>query len=283
MAAHYQEDEINIRDLVIEEPSKEDPLFDPRKEISPEIRQKIREKVRLSQMGFNFTTFLSSCQYAKILFPEDINQDLITTDNLPRIESFINELWERVGHAKYLMCAASLRIASPSLAQKFQVDWDKYLQNFEREKRFFVLKSPFAGPWFFDLITAGTIIFPERIKTIRIPPDLKQRMLSEFELRKGDLELGYGRFLNLAYQFRIIFPNEDVESFADKETQKALINSFRTINPDKNFEHYLSTAANLTVLLAKEVKVTDQGLELVMPEPEAALSKPTDLPQRRRF
>lgn len=275
---------INIKDLVIENPIKEDPIFDPKTEIPPDIKQQIIEMVRKEgertpRVNFDWSFLLTLAKYARILFHEELNSELISEESLPELRKYLLDYLDEVGNHAMIARLADAKLTSPKSVRKLDIlGWEEFHQNLVR-----IGLNPSTRESYGSLLAEGRILFPEQTSTIAISQHLKPRMLKILKFAKGGIELGYDNFLHYAYQFRLLFPDEKVTQFADKETQRVLIDLFRTIDPAQNLVHYIRIAALLTILTAEEIKVGDQGLEIIQ-KPKTSLSEPTsELPEKRRF
>ncbi len=95
-------------------------------------------------------------------------------------------------------------------------------------------------------------------------------------------EKNWGAFALVSRQLRYLFPDDKLEygNAAWKE-MRAKLESNRS---NEHWFSYAQLAANMKVLAAEKVMVTEQGLELVMPKAKAQLAEQTPgMPDIRKF
>ncbi|MDO8618671.1 MAG: hypothetical protein Q7R49_01860 [Candidatus Daviesbacteria bacterium] len=95
--------------------------------------------------------------------------------------------------------------------------------------------------------------------------------------------------LNQLANFRIIFPNQELslptnEWRSLKNYLEEDIRYARASNDPEAWNSFASLASLVRIIAAQEIKITDHGLELFMPEPKSPLTEETPaLPEMRKF
>ena len=128
---------------------------------------------------------------------------------------------------------------------------------------------------------AAKVLFPERFARLNIDEDIWQglSLLLEDPLRKKDWILYDERAMKL----RIIFP-ERIHAFELQKNWHLALGKLKQLRLNESWVGYLVLAYALKLLAAEEIKITDQGLEVIMQREKPEFKEETPpIPQTRKF
>lgn len=112
-----------------------------------------------------------------------------------------------------------------------------------------------------------------------ISDDDWMEMKQAFEtLKEGDWEA----VTDQAICLKIIFPNRVSELNLDEEASQGIKQKLKT-ERGRDWWNFSGIAMRLKILAAKEVRITDNGLELVMPEKKGFQKEEKPRPERKKF
>ena len=121
------------------------------------------------------------------------------------------------------------------------------------------------------------ILFPEKVGELELNKKWK-KMLQKYrfydESNNNEWNLTY-----LGMRFKILFPEKVGELELDKKWEK-MKKRYEDDCRRKSWWSALDLAASLKVLAAKQVKITDQGLELIMEDQEDFKDEVLERPER---
>ncbi len=259
MSIDTMNDGINIKDLVITEPVKKPGLpFEPDRDIAPDTWKEWVEGFDRDVREFSDTDFYTTAAFMTILFP-DRKSDL----NLPSYEYTIENLGGMLDtHLADVKILYPEEFTDSELGEPLQLE---------------ELKTRVANTGFALNIWGAFILYPDKWSEIQAIPGI-----SETWRGKANLSKTGGNW----YEFSV-----------NKVAQKLLDPERTMISPDewKGMLDFLQAsedgdynaselAARMKILAAKEVKMTNKGLKVIMPGSENQLLDETQpVPEVRKF
>ena len=274
---------INIKDLTTEEPSKKEGLpFDPEKEITEKDWNVIRRNLGLmfrgrkeSHTSFDWPLFFSHIAAAKLLFPEKVNELGIDEHALEEMKQDLE------GHpgtiASFLVMDANIKIFFPGgkgiETEDFFSDAKKTLQRYRSQENW---------PYFAYYAMYTAILFPNKISELNIDETAWQGMIDS---------LGHFRnmewvdlFARLASEMRLLCPERTSELGLDAAMWQKIKELFDLYRSEDKWIGILDLAKSSKLLAAEEIKITDQGLEIIMQREKPEFKEETPpIPQTRKF
>ena len=301
----FNPENINIHDLTIEEPEeKQEAVFDPERDITKEDWQKMKEKLERLRDSGHWSLFAKTAAEMKTLDPSlDIPLDEKTWEG---IEDDLRDTREDVFEKKepdmapywgFFIRAMRIKTLDPSR------DIYPELNKIELKESKKELKELGRSG---TAIAFGRLAIP--IKALGAKVDISQyeapwhRMLEELNYYRKS-KIGYGSqdfiqqdFIELATYMKILHPEKVHELMIGEdewEKMKTLLEKIRTVKennqglppPRKEARMTFSELAMaMKILAAEEVKITESGLKITMPEKKEDLeNKILPLPERRDF
>ena len=261
-----------LDEVVVEEPNekKKGIIFDVETEIGEEGWEKIkafydskRDKGRLSILA----------ERLKIIFP----------DKIDRLD--LDGIWEKL---KALYGDNESLVINISSATTIKILFPERVSELDLESKWLAFKEDFKGS---SINKVGLGIYIKQASELKI---LFPNHIDELDLESKweDIKEGYEKLKqekrwllvsNQLARFKMLFP-EKMEELNWQENLGQMINNFRFDFGDneglKNANLAILMARNLKIIAAKEIKITDQGMELVMPEKEEFEDKVPDRPER---
>ncbi|MDO8618636.1 MAG: hypothetical protein Q7R49_01685 [Candidatus Daviesbacteria bacterium] len=283
----------NIGHLNLEEPlPKPTGLFDIQRDIHSNFRDLLANNIK----GITNTDVWSWEHLAaifftqRILFPEDMNINLITAEKIREIQNVLSQRKNAGGVPDtlgYLARAYRFKIAFPFLTAK---NLGLGAKRKSLKKTIDSQKQTGPAQELADLFAPIQIIAPELIDQTKIE-GLKESMAVRIKSSFQEGGWSFSYFLNRLFYFRILFPNEDISQFQTPiafSRLKYFLNG--TVGIDTNLtplyesiRQYGLTASYMRILSAKKVNLTDQGLELTFPEVQPNFETTPPLPEMRKF
>lgn len=300
-------DRVNITDLVLEEPREEFTVFDPRKDIGPTDLEKIKNSYWYKDLVSGQTTRITNTEKAALIcFPKEVNPGMLNLNQLMiRLEELKKEHISGVGAYmdwdKTLEQASSIKILFPQTDPDILItnqDWEVIKEcvedirhSYESTKRLMpnsVNDGEYGGyegehyhiGWlriFFQY--GGWIhkILPSKVV------ELGLNLPEYWQAGRGILENNrreeyWDRFFNSAPDLKILFPDQ-IHSVALTKDDWARIREYFLKSNSR-----LLMAPDILEFQAKEFRVTDQGIEIIMPKSQKPFTESNlPLPQKRKF
>lgn len=286
----FNPERINIKDLTIEEPEKlADLPFDPEKDIFAEdwedMKSGFLKNMREAEHGVNRLHHLNRAIELKTLFPE-------RSDELnlgPEIQKELEQLYDVESRAEYTSEALEkLKVLFPGkfkeiISKKGDPDWNEF--KWEKMKEY--LEEHRTGTSFSWHDIAGLavtlkMIHPERISELNLNDEFVEKIKKSMSMDMEENDM-YS-FLSDASNFRILFPERVGELNLDNKFWTKAKKEFRSLIRDKKYHHPSTFAMNMKILAAEDLKFTDRGMEVVMPEQKESLQEDaSSIPEVRNF
>ncbi len=282
------ETEINIKDLLLEEPQKKELVFDAEQEIRGLDRIKIDElfDTLLSEQGdFPGDDLMSPFASLRILGLEESVSLPVSPLNGLRTKYIIasqRQQWVKVGHflAEYKTLFGSRGLDIPTLQNQ---EWLGLKANLNRlyEDHNWVAFAHAAA----DMLVTK----PDQQDDLGLlNPEIYQDLTGWLNQAPGqpEPEITLPLFAETAKNLRLLYPNQPYPlSVENWQKMKDVLRTIRGSDNSQDLAKFLTMAANMKMLAAQDLKVTDQGLELGPPtyQPEVLKIKNLDLPETRSF
>ncbi|MDO8618658.1 MAG: hypothetical protein Q7R49_01795 [Candidatus Daviesbacteria bacterium] len=258
--------------------------FDPYKDLTLEDWGKIKQGIHSAETLSDYITYRGQ---ARILFPERENELGLSDDIWSKIHVFLGiQTAESIySSARGVEMLANALLAFPKRAAEIKV----FSELIRSSKNHHIMNSSRAGrfdvpTWVSDL----ALISPEDLPSY---PGLEAYKQSQLEVFEDTFD---GRFSEAAYRsilpaarFRLVFPDHQLN--ISPEAWRVIREYFtyaksREDTPEFNWRQKTNLFFSLKILAAEEVRITDQGLELVMPQAQAKLTEEVPaLPEMRKF
>jgi len=290
----FNPDKINIHDLAIEEPENAPETFDAEKVVTPEIWEQMMAAMECyREEPASWIDFAGQAAAMKIICPErDVVVDDVAWQKMKReMEKYRLDLAEELPH--FYGLAMHMKILDPERSKQ-DVNPDvlgaaidqvlnlKYKQYREDEE------------WdnFSSIAMAMKILNPKI--DLNIDEETWQGMKSQLELYRSDVKIdqpdedgAFMYFSQLAMKMKIICPQRADELNLDQDTWARLRDELEEWRPDvggnpSNWQEFTLECMRQKILAAEKVEVTDNGLEITMPEKKFGSEAPS-LPETKQF
>ncbi len=279
------EEVLNLKNFVVPEDEPKDELgFDVEKEITDkdwqmmnkDLSKKHPPKVERFDNGI---TFCSQLILMKIVSSDKVSN--ISADDWAWNKLDVNlngylkqQRWE--GYSNLLTKAKALfpnKFSELTIAE----NWPSMKEEIAENQS---INTP--GSWhdFFSQARAMKIIAPDKVSDLGLNENAWNKIKSSLERNRR--EKRWSDFAWVAEQIRILFPERTSEIKLDKEAWTGMKNELKKDRETKDWYLFASHASKMKTLAAKEIKFTDHGLELIMPERENFKPKTTPRPERRK-
>jgi hypothetical protein len=258
-------DRINIKELTLTEPAKKPELhFDPAREISSEEWENAKKMLWESRVATNVQTppFGKRLASMLILFPERKGElDVPPFDEMEGINSVFAE---------------DMKLFYPDKITEEVVERKNSGYNFQKIKKIIGDNKDDESYWLTyggSFLWDSFILYPERFGEIKALPDLADTLQKAAETRKRRIDVqGFAE-----YKLYVKLLGRDPE--VSDEEWKMMLRRFR---PQPSY--CIDLGANLKMLEAREIKMSPQGLQVIMPEDENQLVDVSPaVPERRKF
>lgn len=304
---------INIKDLVIEEPQKGSVLnFDPEWDISAKYWNGIFNYLEWAKERKNWAEYLELARHVALLSPQRINQLTIDQETSDEMADRLKEemkisnrtIIRFIDGMELFEVLSTLDLLYPDIHQtimesieELPVRWEVLGIDIEKNKNVLLYdKSTFKKTNDFylgEVLTAGAISRMYSLQDFE-DPVLGFRKLFDQDLWKETEEYfhniesqkNFFEYAKIAASSRIIYPQEFSslklsKAFWDKAYSEIRDTQYVSI---LNTNNYFEFALYMKILAAEEVRVTDQGINIVMHKPKDTFSEvKSKLPEIRRF
>lgn len=296
-----QPDELNFKDFTMPEDELKQKLkFDVEKDIYP------KEKEFLSKLSKNELSATNLMAF-KIVFesiPENLNTNLETeltkilnnyrpsnpgdTSLSGNTTTTTEAVFEREIFLEYI---APLKLNYPNFdfIKFFQDQEDGILEELANFSDLEIILGRANCEDYVKYIALLKILLP----SVKLPESAKVLPTIRESLRELRDENRWDLFIKLAGYASLAFSDGFETINVSEKDWKNMINEFKKWSWQKkanfatqlwpSFNIFLEDAMLLKILAAKEVRITDQGLELIMPEKQDYKSKIPPRPERRNF
>lgn len=277
-----QREDINIKDLVIDEPRlSQKNGFDPKTAFTE------REWISIIYSSMTFST-----RAGLILLYPDRKTELLSPIKLIQwdLAKRISLLTIQEHSPYFLNASAALKILSPDDFANLEVLKDKETlfgnsTKFLRER---VYKQGAAARSVADSDLAANIklVFPEEFKQGNEDLKLYQELLEGAiaTMLKSDLRRSIE--LETLANYRIMWPEKFKQLNISQEVLEEFYKLFEDTKPEPrpgNWKKAIQIARDLAIITAEDLIITEKEFRLVMPEPEIPLEQPQPIPEKRRF
>ncbi len=295
------ERQLNIKDFVIEGPVKmaEHP-FDPKTDIPQVAWDAIRQNLHMyrADMGNGKNSEEGAVSFAsdlKLLEGPDAFSSIpeFTEDEWGKIDTRLEDLASREEWVRYLLLLKNIHIIDPIRAkeERYQIDKEQKREIKDSEIAGFFKRNNDSSA--LHCMSLMKIISPE--ERFNIPFDFWEKIkngVENIDLEKQasvkDRYIARSVVLGLINNVKILDPERAKSLFSEinyswTEIREELTEFASDIDKPGSVSQLADYAQNLLLYSADEIKVGENGLELVMPKPEADLIENNDLPKMRNF
>ncbi len=273
-----EQQSINIKDITLEaKPQKPSRDFDTELGISENDWQKtIHYDIQPDRFEDNYYLegFIQSMGFIKALHPVLPPGFELRDDEINKCKDFLSipdtPSEEEIQEA--LMIMIGLKLSSPEKLKELKDDVPN------SETIFNIISNIKGRVPLFELM-AAKIVFPEEFEKFEFDKEMFWEAEKDF-LEKLSANEDFEMYSNYAGRAKIVFQKE-FENF--KISNKMLEKMTQQIKGRKDFQYEdIEHIFYLKVLLAKDIKIDDNGIEFVMDNTD--LNKPAQpIPERRKF
>lgn len=275
---------LNIKSLVVPQPEAPVRLpFDPERDISN--REWINITDLMKKSSGNIGDFLEMGALVKIISPDrfsGIEQQNIYHD--PQSQKAIREslIWNRHQdklnpNPAFFIFGSYAKIIDPAFVDEFRDLTDKEWRQSLKTLRIFL--SPKFGSKRSYLAQAKHMyeMYPDRFKE-KVPLKVFKEILDES--KQWQIPYNWHNCAEMLADLKILCPEKVTELGLTPDLWKGLVTDLTRVRDKNNLIALLRTAAQMRLLSANEIKVSDFGLELIF---DRSLKEPIQIPQMRRF
>lgn len=270
------EQNLNLKDLNLEQEENQESDFDVEKEAEKQF-----ENIKLDLDNYrnvhDWENFLMLAYQIKIIYPDKIQELNL---NQEALEEVLKVLETTLNRDYLLQRCAEVKILFPDYDGLYLEEiWEQFQENLRETKKADLNQESLTGiEALINRIYNGKILFSNRFSGLDFDFNRKERQTIARKLRQ-ESKLQY--FLQSVSKLKVIFPDLDLQNIGINEKFWEKVK--KEFDSKKNHGEHHNCAVILScckIILAEEVKITDQGLELVMPEKKF---KPEKLqrPERR--
>jgi hypothetical protein len=267
MAIDILTDTINIKEFTLKEPVKKPVLpFDPEKEFTDGLWESIKYELRDE---FNFAsgsmkTYCHLAANALTLFPDR------------KSEIFIPGL-QRLLQDPEKLSASDIKIIYPGEPTQTIVA-NKYVPSFQHIKPHIVRNRDDFGYWISTnsapMIMDAFILYNSQFDELKSVDGLPGMFQKVAEQKKESYN--WPDFI----RFKLLLKLFDVDPGISSDEWDGMIGNFRK---QSNLNLKLEMAANMKMLTAREIEMTDRGFKLTMPDQKLDADEENPVLERRRF
>ena len=257
-----------LTDIVVEEPVEKKGLdFDVETEVSQEVWESMVANYKQNCEEDVWETALKMAYDLKIIFPERVGE-LGLEDKWEDMQEVCGLYFDEGSWDDGAEMAIYLRELFPERFDELQID------NHEVE----ILEDHCdycdRGAWFVATISAANfkILFPDKVKSLKLEYKWKN-MLGEYYRMDQD------QIARQAVNLKILFPDKASE-LGLEDKWKELKGEYLKACQNERWWEVARLAAELKILAAKEIRITDQGVELVVGSNEEFEDKTPPRPER---
>ena len=265
-----------LADVVVEEPVEKKGLeFDVESEVSEEEVRELKVYFEDCSQVDNWSRWRDASGFAvsfKNLFPDRIAELRLDGSKWEKMKAVYNKFYNEGKKLRATKQALYLKILFPDRVKELDLDseWEEFKSEFD------VVCTD--NDWFYATNQAMRlkILFPEKISEL----ELEEKWTKMKEEYKDYYSLeDWWHTTVLAVGLKILFPDRVKELKLEErwENMKGLL---RRYSQNRKQWSFAMQASYLKILASKEVKITDQGMELVVGNNEDFEDKVGNRPER---
>lgn len=275
------EKDLNLKNFTIQEDEPEQELeFDVEKEISERDWREMKKELEWYRKSKNWYRFATLAMCMSNLKP-DKKAELHIDDSW---QEMLDEL-EIDGTIMYRGLASSMAILRPEKREELVFDemWQIEKKEMKTKKMETMVNSIKAEDPIDFIYSAYNllVIQPQKKEELELDDKVWQKMKIVLNEKRN---IFLGSFIELAMRTFVFWPDRKNELNIDHEAWKEMKNELKKRRNvlDKTLLGFAELAMSMYILSADRVKITDQGLELEMPEKESHQQKIPPRPERRQ-
>lgn len=266
----FNPDNINIHDLVIEEPAKEAELFfDADKEITEGDWESMKDQLDESRRIGDVFSFALRAAAMKILKPEMAVK--IRDTEYANIKKSL-ESWRKKSLDGFFKFAMAMKIIDP----EFNVD--PYVGNRSEIRGYFEEKKNNNLSEYIGTAARVKVVAPNKADKSNIDQETWGNIKELLNNSKKNLTR---YFAEKASEVKILSPKEEFNlTREDWDEMRSLLHDLR----GDDMYAFSQQAMAMKILAAEKVQATDKGLEIMMQDKkEPIVSESPDMPENRKF
>ncbi len=269
---------INIKDLILDQPRSESDLpFDPKKEISEEDIARLELKIKTYQQGRSWWKAAEMLVSMQMLFSERNQEAFLSAEQMAGQTRLYERLTKIGAYYTLIAPAADFKLLFPDQFGSLNVT------SMEADAMYRSLGGYYSNKeWsnYASLATSLLILFPDLKAKLRLDDNLWRGVNEDLE---HNLDAEPYFYAEKCKNLKILYPDKGLaippEAWDRMEQRLQL---YRDSTDPEALRYFANLASWMKILTTKEVKITDRGLELVMPEPHVD-STSQAVPETRRF
>ena len=266
----FNPENINIHDLTIEEPEKQETFFDPEKEITREDWEAMKDQLDECRRKGDVFSFASRAAAMKIIKPEMRIQ--ITDAQYENIKKSL-EGWRKSNLSGFFQFAMSLKIIDPEFDIGPYVGDQSEIRNDFQEKK----NNAFKIGEFIGMAAKAKVVAPIRVGENSIEPETWEKIREHLRNSRKKLTRN---FTEKASQVKILNPKEDLN--LTQEDWDEMSQLLRDLRGDDMY-NFSEQAMAMKILAAEKVEITAKGLEITMPKRELSATETPPVPETKNF
>jgi len=267
---------INIKDLTLEEPPKKRELpFDVERDITEEDWDKLcrfLEEISVDDPARR-SSFAYVAMNTKLLYPnkpaeyfEGLAEKIKSSAEQNRPDSYQN----------FSLIAAALKVLSPEKFSEFHIDNNDWQGMKE------VLESYKNGDHWDNFAWHAMkmkIIFPNKTSELFLDENAWFHMEETLFRHRNNNDRAL-----FAMEMRLLFPEKVLDFRIDKQMWDEMGKALTQSRIENEYYDFSTLAVTMKLLAAEEIKITDQGLEVIMQKEKSEFKEETPpMPQTRKF
>jgi len=266
----YNPDRINIHELTVEEPEKQEGLpFDPERDITEQDWRGMRSILE-SWKHNDWQSFSAQAMEMKIIDPtQNLNLD---QDDWQGMTGCLASLRDDQRFDSLAVLVMGMKILGPEKDIGIQQDdWGAIRELLERNR---------GSNWWYFSFLAIRMKFVNPTKDLNINEEAWQGMDRQLEMYKEIHQ--YDSFAKQAMNIKLLSCKKEIK--IDRSTWQGIKDLLKEYEREGNWSDFSSIASAIKILAAEKVEVTDKGLEITMPKPKKDLKpRAQPLPEVKQF
>jgi len=275
----FNPDKINIHELAIEEPERVSETFDPEKDITADDWRAVLGQLKDYRTRQRWGNFADEAMSIKIIDPKRdliiIRSDWAGMEGDLEEKRKIHGNFQRPDWFSFFNIAAGMKVLDSKKDFKIsQAEWQSAQEKLQEYGS--------VSLWQDFLIFASAMNIVAPSKNLELNQKATEGVR---ELLDGCKEAGnWYMFSNIAAQLKILDANIDIglDEVAWRGMRSELEKQ-RKNYVDGHTTDIATQAANMKILAAEKVEVTDRGLKLIMPEKRSLQSETPEMPETKQF
>jgi len=266
----YNPDRINIHELTVEEPEKQQELaFDPERDITEEDWKIMKEQLKRYKETGDWSSFYREAAAMKVLNPGKINIEVDKSS----WENITNQP-ETIFKEPLISSVRSLKNLNPAVSLgSLGIDGD-FLNQEEKELREYISNHNWL--YIHSRASAFRVVEPNlKLDLTDQDWEYAKRYLDKYKEQKD-----WASFLSIASDLKII--DFKVDLGLTQDCWRGMTDVLSLIKKSGSYLFFASCLMFLKILAAEKVEVTEKGLEITMRKSKL-IQGTSPLPETKKF